>query len=365
MIFVPDVVPHFLLVCSENTGWSVRDYSSGQLRHLPARFLGRPIEQILTAPKSADCLAFRAPRVPVSDHNFWKRLTDELGKRFLGAPLHKAIPPDRHHYPVVAETEFRAASAHLAPFERDRIQHSTRSSHWTTWNAMQILISAHPHGWWTNLGREASSLNPCNQFCYAVGTPAVEFWKEVAPSDALSSGYDQWRRNHMRQAPRNGRERLRALDLKPLEPPTRVDLCFDGGGWLVFAESTIRHDASMGTPEDPRRNRLIQLADCLVTAAKGRPCALWILARDRSPDHEFVQMMERYRSSPEMFAAELPYHPAEILYKLAQRLTVLRWSDVMGPILDRRGSDDPVTACVRKELRRRIQGAGAARAAGA
>ena len=34
-------------------------------------------------------------------------------------------------------------------------------------------------------------------------------------------------------------------------------------------------------------------------------------------------------------------------------------------LIDRRDSDDPVVACVRKELRRRIQGAGAARAAGA
>jgi hypothetical protein len=171
----------------------------------------------------------------------------------------------------------------------------------------------------------------------------------------------------LRQAPRSGRESARAMDPKPLEEPARVDLCFDGGGRMVFAESRLRQDLSHATPWDPRRNRIIQLADCLMTAAKGQPCALWLFARDRSPYREYVQLVERYRSSPEMFAAELPYHPAEALYALARRLTVVRWSDVVGPLLARRASDDAVTARVRKELGRRIQAeqGGSAMAAGA
>ena len=357
MIFVPDVVPHFLLVCDERVGWSVRDYSSGLPRLLPARALGRPVEQIVASPKGLGCLAFRAPRVQTSNHNFWKCLTDELGERFLGAP--SAKPARGHHYPILAEAEFTQATPHLTEFERERILFSPRSVDWTTWNAMHLLTSGRQHGWWSDLVREAAMLNPGNQFCYGAGPPRVKFWKPVTASNA----YDQWRRGHMSGAPRNGRELSRAADPKPLEAPAQVDLCFDGGGWLVYAE-TGRQRVSMRTPEDPRRNRLIQLADCLVTEAKGRPCALWIVARDRSPDRADVQLVERYRSSPEMFAAELPYHPAEALYKLAQRLTVLRWSDVLGPLVQRKASDHPVLARVRKELGRRIQGRAVAAAVG-
>ena len=347
MIFVPDVVPHFLLVCDETAGWAVRDYSSGQVRLLPARALGRPIDQIVGGPKSAGCLAFRAPRVAVSNQLFWKKLTDELGERFLARRASKALAAEC--YPVLAEPDFLEATAHLTAFERERILRSPRSTEWTVWNAMQLLVAARPQGWWNDLTREAAIVNPGNQFSYGVGQPGVEFWRPVNPS----SGYDQWRRVQMNQNPRNGREQMRAMDVKPLEGPTRVDLCVDGGSWLVFAESGMR--MSMRTPEDPRRNRLVQLADCLVTEAKGRPCALWVMGRDRSADREYVQLVERYRSSPEMFAAELPYHPAELLYKLAQRLTVLRWSDVLGALVERQRTDEAIMVRVRKELGRRIQ----------
>ena len=359
MIFVPDAVPHFLLVCDEQAGWSVRDYSSGQVRLLPARALGRPIDEIVAAPKHVGCLAFQAPRVSISNQNFWKTLTDELGQRFLASKTSRLIAVSSGGYPVVAEAEFLRATAHLTAFERERILRSPRSQEWTVWNAMQLLMEARPAGWWNDVGREAAVLNPGNQFSYGVGPPGVEFWKPVG----ASSAYDQWRRVQMAQSPRNGREKVRAMDSKPLELPTRVDMAFDGGSWLVFAESGVR--MGMRTAEDPRRNRLVQLADCLMTEAKGRPCALWVLGRDRSPEREYVQLVERYRSSPEMFAAELPYHPAEALYKLAQRLTVLRWSDVVGGLVARQVSDDPVMARVRKELGRRIQGVAMGAAAGA
>ena len=363
MIFVPDVAPHFLLACHEHAGWSVRDYSSGQLRLLPTMTLGRPIEQIVASPKRVGCLAFKAPRVPIANQHFWKCLTEELGERFLAVKTRGQKSFEECGYGVLAQADFTQATAHLTEFERERILRSPRSSEWTTWNGMRLLIDTRPLGWWNDLGREASVVNPCNQFSYSVGQPAVEFWKPVSASPA----YEQWRRGYMIHAPRCERERFRSLDPKPLEAPTRVDLAFDGGSWLVFAESGLRPGISMRTPEDTRRNRLIQLADCLVTEAKGRPCALWILGRDRSQDREYVQLVERYRSSPEMFAAELPYHPAETLYKVAQRLTVIRWSDVVGPLVARQCKDDELMMRVRKELGRRIQGSPAelALAAGA
>jgi hypothetical protein len=358
MVFVPDAVPHFVLVCLENIGWSVRDYSSGYVRILPSKALGRPVEHIVTAARAHGCLAFGAPRVPVSDQSFWKRLTDELGKRFLGTSTSLADLPG-HSYPVLAEAAFKEATAHLSEAERELILRSPRSADWTTWNAMQLLMSRGQ--WWDDVSREAARANAANLFPYD-GTPRVGFWKALTPSE----GYDAWRRQHMRNAPRSARERWRAADSKLLEDPSRVDLCLEGGNWMVLAESRIRQDMEQGTPNDPRRNRIIQLADCLLTAAKGRPCALWLFARDASANRPYVQLVERYRCSPEMFAAELPYHPADELYGLAQRLTVVRWADLLGPLLARRASDNAITARVRKELRRRIvAGEAAARAIGA
>jgi len=357
MVFVPDAAPHFVLVCLENLGWSVRDYSSGHARLLPTIALGRPIDQIVSESRTHGCLAFGAPRVPVSDQNFWKRLTDELGKRFLGASTSIADLPG-HSYPILSEAAFKDATEHLIAGERERILRSPRSVDWTTWNAMQVLVAAHPYRWWTEIAREAARSNPSNQLTDSV--PDIGFWNFMPPSDS----YDQWKR-HQFHAAKNRRARERGADPKPLEEPTRVDLCFDSGSWLVFGESKIRQDMGLGTPCDARRNRIIQLADCLVTEAKGRPCALWFFVRGRAADTECVQLVERYRSSPEMFAAELPYHSAEALYGLAQRLTIVRWANLVGPLLARRSDDDPLTARVRKELRRRIQPGDAPKAIGA
>jgi hypothetical protein len=351
MIFVPDAAPHFVLVCLENFGWSVRDYSSGEIRLIPAIALGQPIDRLVEGPRAKGCLAFEAPRVPVSDLHFWKRLTEELGKRFLGV---RATIQDTlgHGYPVLAESAFNKATSHLTPIEVESLLRSPRSSDWTTWNAIQLLLVEHPRDWWSEIIREAIRVNPANEFP-GEAAPEIGFWKVVQPCEA----YDPWRRTQMRQGPQNGREHIRALDVEPLEPAARVDLRFDNKDWVIFAESRINHDLNHRAQNDPRRNRIIQLADCLLTTAKGRPCALWILARDRSPDREYVQLVERYRSSPEMFAAELPYHPAEVLYRLAQRLTVLQWADLVGGVAARNASDDAATTRVRKELRRRIKGA--------
>ena len=353
MVFVPDAVPNFVLVCHEDSGWSVRDYSTGELRLLPAIALGRPIEELVEGARAKGCFAFGAPRVAVAELNFWKCLTDELGKRFLGAPPAVRDGPG-NGYPVLAEQEFKAATRHLTSLEVERLVRSPRASDWTTWNAIHLLIAAHAQAWWNEVAVAAARINPANHFFLGGGSPPeTGFWKTAPPSEA----YDKWLRRTIRE--RSGRFMSEA----PLEPPSRVDVGFDGGRWMVFAESRIRQPIGPGTYLDPRRNRIVQLADCLVTAAKGRPCALWIFASDRLPGLEHMELVERYRSSPEMFAAELPYHPAEVLYALAERLTVLQWSDVIGPLTMRKASDDPVMARVRKELRRRIQGPGVVTAA--
>jgi hypothetical protein len=154
--------------------------------------------------------------------------------------------------------------------------------------------------------------------------------------------------------PRHPIEGPEEIEIKPVDPPARIDLRFESDHFLIFAETRVRQALSEPSQHDPRRSRIIRLADCLLTAAAGRSCALWLFAGDCSSDRDYVQLVKRYRSSPQMFAAELPYHPAETLYELAGRLTVVGWADLAGTSLLRRVSDDPVTERVRKELRRRV-----------
>jgi hypothetical protein len=361
MVFVPDAVPHFLLACLEDIGWTIRDYSSGQPRLMPISTLGVPIDQLVQGPRAKGCFAFGAPRVPISDANFWKCLTDELGKRFPGART--VVESSSYGYPLLAESDFKAVTERWDPAVVESLRCSPRSSEWTTWNAIHLLLAAHRReGWWHEITKAATRINPANYFsCVASSvSPQVGFWKSLEPSEE----YDQWRRAQLRQTGRK-RDRVRADDRTALEPPARVDLIFEGADWIVFAESRIRPGLTAGAQHDPRRNRIVQLADCLVRAAKGRRCALWIFARDRTTAREYMELVERYRSSPEMFAAELPYHPAETLYALAERLTVMQWSNVVGSLTLRKSIDDPVTARVRKELGRRIHVAPMAAAAGA
>src|SRR5579863_9594305 len=117
MVFVPDAVPHFVLVCFENIGWKIRDYSSGEMRLMPAAALGRPIEHIVECPRTKGCFAIGAPQVSITNVRFWQRLTLELGKRFLGARAASG-------YPVLAESDFNNATSHLKPFEVERLLRS-------------------------------------------------------------------------------------------------------------------------------------------------------------------------------------------------------------------------------------------------
>jgi hypothetical protein len=93
MVFVPDAFPHFVLICLENIGWSVRDYSSGQARLMPPVALGRPIDQIIDGPREHGSFRVAAPRVPITDFHFGNASQMNWAGSFSGHPRPLTIRP--------------------------------------------------------------------------------------------------------------------------------------------------------------------------------------------------------------------------------------------------------------------------------
>ena len=333
MIFLPDLAPHFVLAIQDVFGWSIRDYSSGRAELRFARDIGSPIEDLIEAARVGKGLVFDAPSVSLSNQAFWKRLTDELGMRLLARPEREA-----ELHPTLAEGELLRLAASVSPSDAQRLLAGPSSADWITWNAMHLLTKEWTDGsWWSRIADRVAAENALHIPFPLQPVPRTLFWHTAEPSDRY----------------------------EPAEEPARIDLTFDSPACLIYVESKIKQDIALGMPGDERRNRLVRLADCLLTEARERTCALWVFARDTDDRRQYVQLVNLYRESPEMFAAELPHHPAEPLYALARRLTVVRWSDVLGPALQRRSEDDHVIASVRSALRRRLQGSAAAAATAA
>ena len=333
MIFLPELAPNFVLAVQDAHGWSVRDYSSGRAVLRFGRDLGCAIPDLLETARGKGGFVVDAPLVPLQDHRFWKRLTDELGSRLLGLDIPGTA------FRSLDERELRRLTASRPVSERNRLSEGPSSTGWITWNAMHLLDNEFPNGaWWASVSTLLESMNPLNR-CPLYPVPGISFWRPASPSPKYALPED----------------------------PALVDMVFDSPNALIYVESKVNHDIALTSPGNKRRNRLIRLADCLLEEAKERNCALWIFAREINDQRHYVHLANQYRECPEMFAAELPHHSAEALYGVARRLTVVRWCDVLGQALQRRAEDDLVLAKVRGALRRRLQGTsaiGAAAAAG-
>ena len=247
MIFHPELAPHFVLVVQDAYGWSIRDYSSGKAELRFSSDLPRPVEGFLEKARGPAGLIVNAPAISVSNHRFWKHLTDELGARFLSQP--RDFVSLRHH-----ELR-RVATASGTP----RLLTGPSSDDWVTWNAMRLLEFEYPNGsWWARVASHMPGTWPL----YTV--PGISFWWKTAPSP-------QYKRAK--------------------EEPARVDLALESPECLIYIESKIKQDIALRTRGDKRRNRIVRLADCLLNESAGRPCAVWIFARDTDDNREYVQLI--------------------------------------------------------------------------
>lgn len=146
---------------------------------------------------------------------------------------------------------------------------------------------------------------------------------------------------------------LRANNPNPVEGSSEIDVTFDHDQFLVYVEVKLGSDVSMSTSYDPQRNQIARNIDCLIESAGNRIPMFWMLVRDQAVDRAYVQLMNGYKTDPELLIRDLPHRNVETLEGIAQNLTLLLWDD-FGELVCGPGWDEESTA-VKQELKRRIK----------
>jgi hypothetical protein len=138
-----------------------------------------------------------------------------------------------------------------------------------------------------------------------------------------------------------------------VEGESEIDVILESRRFLIFLEAKLGSDVSAHTTHDPARNQIARNIDCLLEFAAGREPVFWMLVRDARPDRMYVQLIEQYRSKPELLQRDLPHRNAELLRRISARLSIIRWRD-LGADWIGQTSNDVLTESVRLELLRRI-----------
>jgi hypothetical protein len=219
-----------------------------------------------------------------------------------------------------------------------------------TWNLLNLLTAQRPDQWWTQMVSAAQTANPRLQILISEqDQPRLEFWRTV-PSPAA---YEKASRMRMRQSSDPG-VAARSRVLKPVEGLSEIDVVISTNRHLVFIEAKLGSDISMCTTYDPCRNQIIRNIDCLLESAAGREPMFWMFVRDSAPRRAYCQMVDAYRRNPETLVGELPHRDPEVLRKVAQNISVIRWHDLAGSLLDIVDADSIVVSNVKQELKRRV-----------
>jgi hypothetical protein len=372
MMFIPEVNPKSFVFFFEKgnsgTSWSIRDYSiRNRLKEYGPhdfRWAGSADDIHQKAQHSLD-----APTHHTDDLAFWHEHTLECNGLYLGntgaptppmtavASVTSAVsttqpeaPRSNDVFPVLNLQELLSLPKGRKSQDMDRILHSDNSEDWVTWNFFQILLKQYPSGWWGHIVSAARRQNSDLDFPFDDRSlPTPRLWTLVrSPSE-----YETQSRLRM-LASANPGWTARARTPEPVEGASEIDVVYEHDKFVVFIEAKLGSDVSMSTTYDPQRNQIIRNIDCLIANAGKRTPIFWLLARDEEPTRAYVQLMNSYKSDPSLLVRELAHRDAETLRCIAQKLTILLWSDfkelVCGP-----GADPEITA-VKRELERRILG---------
>lgn len=223
----------------------------------------------------------------------------------------------------------------------ERILHSENSEDYVTWNFFQLLGSVPAACWWPELLKltGVTSLDPAD-------TPAVRLWQTTAAPRA----YEALSRERMRTSD-NLAWCKRSFDMGPVEGPSEIDITFEGQGYIVFVEAKLGSDVSLTTTYDPERNQIARNIDCVLEICGKRRPIFWMFVRDRQPVRAYTQLMDRYRTVPEL-RRSVPHRALARLAEIASGLAVVTWSELLallaGPA--RTGMETEVE----RELRRRV-----------
>jgi hypothetical protein len=81
----------------------------------------------------------------------------------------------------------------------------------------------------------------------------------------------------------------------------------------------------------------------------------WMIVRDTGADRVYTHLLNQYRDDPDLLAGLLPHHDAQRVAVLARNLSLIRWRDFLGRVVEI-ASDDLGTKIIEivRELNRRI-----------
>jgi len=136
-----------------------------------------------------------------------------------------------------------------------------------------------------------------------------------------------------------------------VEGRSEIDLVFESGEYLVFAEAKLDADLSPRTTYDPDRNQLIRVMDTVIEEAGDRTPVCWMITKDRAPAHLHTHLVARYRSDPSIAVALLPHRDPSIVRGVVDRLAVITWREILDGLADLDVSD---AAAALAEVKRRI-----------
>ena len=331
----PGTVLFFFQKGEDQRSWSLRDYSEPhRCQERYAKDYGVDAAQILAQARHA----YDAETVSTKDLGYWHQRITELNRRLRLAP-HAQPAPVVAEFPVLAGAALESHTKAAKPQDMRRIRTSPNSEDWVTWNFLQLLCQRRPDDWWRQL---APDLWPAGE------RPSLHFWRPVASPSA----YEAASRERMRTS-QLATERERAADPRPVEGISEIDVVLESASYLLFVEAKLGSDIKTFTTRDPSRNQIARNIDCVLESAGSREPVFWMLVRDRDPNRAYVQMIEAYRTQPELLHRHLPHRDPQQLRRIAERLTILRWRDIAGPWLET-PDNDPLTESVRQELLRRI-----------
>jgi hypothetical protein len=265
----------------------------------------------------------------------------------------KMMQEKEPHFPIVDRAEFDRHPKSQKPKDRERVLFSNASEDWVTWTAFRLLKSCTPNSWWPGLVSLAKSNNPSLSLPPDWNeTPEIKLW-ETTTSPAA---YESTSRKRMRSSG-NPAWIARGANPKPVEGLSEIDVILQNATMLIFVEAKLGSDISQRTTYDPKRNQIVRNIDCLIDQAQERVPVFWMLVRDREQARLYTQLINHYRTEPNVLVQELPHSDASRVVSVAQNLSLILWKDLLYKVVQgSQSNDDEQTQSIKKELWRRVSG---------
>jgi hypothetical protein len=213
-----------------------------------------------------------------------------------------------------------------------RILEAPTSEDYVTWNVFALLKRIPAERWWpafVELARAENKAVPERLYHEAALGP--ELWNLISSPDA----YESASRLRVMQS-EDEIWRRRAENRRPVEGSSEIDVAIETDKSLVFIEAKLGADVSLRTTYDPTRNQIARNIDCLLKRAqeRNRKPFFWMVAKDRSPNRKYVQLLAEYRENPDRLSQLLEHRSEEDIDLVCRNSVIILWRDFVHRITE-------------------------------